>query len=699
MHKNLFLPLSIVFVSSLATAAEDTQPAKQAEPAEEVVVTATREKKDKRDIAESVSVFDSDLIADVSPSHPSEILNRAAGVYVNNLGGEGHMTAIRQPITTRGVYLFLEDGVPVRPTGFFNHNALYEVNIPQSGSIEVVKGPGSALYGSDAIGGMINSLSTAPAEKLIRRINVEAGSYGWKRALVNVSGTSGAHGFRVSINYTDNEGYRDESEYDRASITGRWDYNGTGLNVKTLLSYTEVDQSGVSSLEDDDYENDTQKNRFHGDVGYRDVEALRLSSEFSLDFDNGLLSFIPYYRNNTTIMSPSWMVTYDPNLRESKFESFGILTKYRHDFSDTLQLISGIDIDYTPSTFVEEDVTMITAGDIYTGFTETGDLHYDFEAGQTSISPYFQLEAKFFDHLIATVGLRYDYFKLKYEDQIDPATPIDTRHRRPEDQAVNFDQFSPKLGLVYQFNELHDVYANYRHAFTIPSAGTLFRSGSMQNTDNLEPIKADSYELGFRGFMTSWFSYEVAAYHMVKKDDLVTVVSGFTRNIYNAGETEHNGIELTLTGDITDELSYALAVSKTDQSYKKFKYYEVSFPGSVVTEHDLSGNDLGKAPESIGNLIIAYAPMSIEGLRFEVEWEHLGEYYTDETNTSTYDGHDLYNFRASYTATDNFEVYGRVQNLTDELYSTYTSNQVGDLDISYRPGMPRAYYAGIRVTF
>ena len=73
------------------------------------------------------------------------------------------MTAIRQPITTNPVYLYLEDGIPTRSTGFFNHNALYEINVPQAGRIEVFKGPGTALYGSDAIGGIINVSTRAPS--------------------------------------------------------------------------------------------------------------------------------------------------------------------------------------------------------------------------------------------------------------------------------------------------------------------------------------------------------------------------------------------------------------------------------------------------------------------------------------------------------------------------------------------------------
>ena len=110
-----------------------------------LVVTATREAKPQQEVAESIAVTTSEDIEFVAPTHPADVLNRTAGVHINNLGGEGHMTSIRQPITTGGVYLFLEDGIPTRPTGLFNHNALYEINLPQADRIEVIKGPGSAL--------------------------------------------------------------------------------------------------------------------------------------------------------------------------------------------------------------------------------------------------------------------------------------------------------------------------------------------------------------------------------------------------------------------------------------------------------------------------------------------------------------------------------------------------------------------------
>ena len=62
---------------------------------ETIVVTATRENKEKWELAESISVLNGSEIEKLTPSHPAEALNRVAGVHINNLGGEGHMSAIR----------------------------------------------------------------------------------------------------------------------------------------------------------------------------------------------------------------------------------------------------------------------------------------------------------------------------------------------------------------------------------------------------------------------------------------------------------------------------------------------------------------------------------------------------------------------------------------------------------------------------
>ena len=108
------------------------------------VVSATREVQRRTDQSATIDVLEGAAIREVRAAHPSGIMQRLPGVHATQLSGEGLSMAIRQPITTKPMYLYLEDGVPTRSTGFFNHNALYEVNLPQAGGLEVLKGPGTA---------------------------------------------------------------------------------------------------------------------------------------------------------------------------------------------------------------------------------------------------------------------------------------------------------------------------------------------------------------------------------------------------------------------------------------------------------------------------------------------------------------------------------------------------------------------------
>lgn len=104
---------------------------------ETVLVTATRETRQLQDVAASVGVLGQDELEAVNPGHSAELLNRIPGVNIVQLGssGEGAAAAIRQPVSYGPVYLYLENGVPTRSAGFFNHNALYEVNTAQRYSV------------------------------------------------------------------------------------------------------------------------------------------------------------------------------------------------------------------------------------------------------------------------------------------------------------------------------------------------------------------------------------------------------------------------------------------------------------------------------------------------------------------------------------------------------------------------------------
>jgi outer membrane cobalamin receptor len=185
-----------------------------------VTVTATRDARRLLETPAAVGIVSGRTIRDTAPAHPQQLLGQVPGVAVAVTNGEGHTTAIRQGFTTAPLYLFLEDGLPIRATGFFNHNALYEINLPMAGRVEVIRGPGSALYGSDAIGGIVNVLTGAPAAQAGIRAHAEAGSFGWRRLLAQADSGEGQYGaLRADLNLTRTDGWRERTAYDRSGGT------------------------------------------------------------------------------------------------------------------------------------------------------------------------------------------------------------------------------------------------------------------------------------------------------------------------------------------------------------------------------------------------------------------------------------------------------------------------------------------------
>lgn len=669
----------------------------------DIVVTATKEGKSKLKSPESITKLTQKDIEKISPTHPADILNRVAGVYVANVGGEGHITSIRQPISTSGLYLYLEDGLPTRPAGFFNHNALYEINIPQAGAIEVTKGPGSALYGSEAIGGVINSITEPSPEKFEFKLNPEIGSYGWKRVLTSIGDYSEdlKTGFRLNTNITDNDGYQDASDYSRQSVSLRTDsFPNDALAIKNIISYTNVNQSGTSGLKPNDYRSNPKKNYFHGKIGARDVYALRVSSEINYEPNKyDAFTITPFFRDNEMGLMPSWQLTYSPEISNTQFQSYGLLAKYRRNMpSIQTQVITGVDVDYSPSKNTVNDINAVPNGGIYRDFT-LGKRVYDFDANQLGISPYVHLEKAITKKLTASAGLRYDYFNMDYTDnmpssfseiQFNTGLGRNVTRLRPDSGDTNYDQLSPKFGLLYSFNDTYSLYGNYRHSFRTPSATTLYRSGVTVNTEKLQPTEIDSFEIGTKGIVNQWLGYDVAVYHANVTNDVVNYFdTNNIRNTTNAGETTQQGIEISAFGTITEEVSYNLSGSYSKQEYDNFQYQ----CGSVNCNY--AGNRVGLAPQTLGNASLRYAPRYVKGFAVSAEWVHVGSYFTNEKNTAQYDGHDLMNIRTDYAINDTVSLYANIVNVTDTRYSTYTSNT--NLGTEYRTGLPLAVFGGFRL--
>jgi outer membrane cobalamin receptor len=145
-----------------------------------IVVSANKLKEKRIESPVAISILSPKTVDEAKAQRIDFLLNKVSGVYMPTIGNEQHMMSIRQPISLKGLYLYLEDGMPIRTSGLFSSNALIEMNSSNIHSIEIIKGPASALYGAEAIGGVVNILTTPVPSKADAFISTQITNTGFK---------------------------------------------------------------------------------------------------------------------------------------------------------------------------------------------------------------------------------------------------------------------------------------------------------------------------------------------------------------------------------------------------------------------------------------------------------------------------------------------------------------------------------------
>lgn len=650
---------------------------------DELVVTGTRSESPLLEQAGNTGKVSEEEIDLIRPDHITEVVNRISGVNVQHGNGQEHLTSIRSPVLSGGAgagsFLFLEDGIPLRAAGFANVNGLFEVNYEQAGGIEVVRGPGSAFYGSNAVHGLINVLTRAPSLELEREIDLSFGPHDLYTAKGTVSDTVGRHGYRVNVLGTTDGGYANDSGYDQQKVTLRHDYFGDIDSFKTLFSYTNLNQettpyiTGFKAYEDESY------SRTNPDPdAYRDAKSFRLSTEWIHELsDSSRFSLTPYMRHTDM----EFLMHFLPGkpVENNKHSSVGLLSSYTKELDGGHKIILGTDFEYTEGELSEIQSNPDTFGRFLQG------THYDYEVDATVIAPYIHTEWQVLDKTRVTAGLRYEYTKYDYTNNTDSLT-FGPRYLRPDSGEDTFSNFSPKLGVVQQLTEDTAAFINYARGTRAPQTSDLYRAqvGPSQ-TGSADSETIDSIEVGMRK-VGDGLQYEVAVYHMKKRDYFFTDSSD--QNVPN-GKTQHTGLELGMFYPFND--TFDIAANATFAKHE----YDFDKPSSDINK----GDYLVTAPKRMGNIRLGWnvTPQT----RAELEWVHMSEYYLNDANDKKYEGHDVFNLRASHDVTENFTVYGRIKNLFNTEYAEradFNSNSDPD-GYRYFVGEKRYLHVGASYRF
>lgn len=673
---------------------------------QQVVVSASRARQAREDAPIAISKINATQIHDTKATALYQLLNKTAGVYMVDLGNEQHTMAIRQPITYNALYLYMEDGLPIRPTGIFNHNSLYEINMSGVKDIEVIKGPASSLYGSNAIGGAVNFITQGAPADYAANVSVQGDSYHYRRVDADGGFTQGRFGLYAGGYIAhQKDSWQDYSNFDKYSGNFKTTYDfDLATKLTTALSYNYLNTQTPGSLDSAHFYNRSYgaNQRFT----YRKVDALRANTKLEhkwSDWSNTSLTL--FYRHNSTAQLPSYFIS---DLRDNagnylssngqendqRFHSFGLLAQHRTDFSFLhSRLIAGLYVDNSPSSYYAKylEIQKDVANNYYTGFTNTGRLIDDYRIKLFNTAAYAQYEIKPVADLRVVMGLRYDRIHYAFSNNI-PAG--NTKYKQQE--TNNFNILAPKLGLTYNFGNNKGIYANYSVGFQPPETGDLYSSRQLVQ---LKQATFNNYEAGgWLALFDKKMYLEASLYDLEGRNEIINqLLPDNTTQNQNAGATRHRGIEYSVAFVPVKELSFRFSGTNARHTYVDYSEVSTNYATGVSTVTSYNGKRMNNAPAWIANSELTYKPAYLNGLRLSAEWQHINQYFTNPANTKTYSGYDIFNVRLGYDVKagtlNGAGIWLNALNVTNKLYATtVTSNQYGD---TYNAAPPRIFTLGI----
>ena len=687
----------------------------------DVFVTANRTATLRKETPVAISKLTTKAIDETKATSVYEIVNNIPGVLNVNLGNEQNMMSIRQPMTTNAYYLYLEDGLPIRPMGIFNHNALLEINQFNLQSIEVIKGPASSLYGPEAVGGTINLISLKPSINPEFKFGIQADQWGYRRIQAAGGATIGKIGFHIAgISSLQENGWMTFSDYNKDNINARIDYN---INSKTRLISNTMwgkyysDMSG--SVNEAAFYNRTYKSTT--DFTYRKSDALRTRLTLERDWNTKASSYITVYRRDNQLgQNPSYGIKwnsgptkkdyYYPNqindpqkaygeINSSNFKSYGALAQHTQKFDFwNIKIVAGALYEYSPADYwsyrIDLKANLNPGGktvNTYEIITERPDFKIaDYTADIYNTAEFTQISFQPIRQVTLTGGARYDNMKVVYENAIDN-----------QNGTKIYDKFTFKTGINYNPFSFAGIYGNYSQGFAPPGVTSIFRiipsTGGTQFYYNLAPATFENYEIGgWLSVLKNKLYVDYALYYMEGKNELLNIKITDTYTDYrSAGATRHKGIEFGITYKPSEQINFRLGGTTAQHTYIDFTLSEKS----TDVLKNLNGKEMPTAPKWSGNSELSYYPKWLPNFRTSVECQYVSSYFQDQVNTVKYDGYAIFNGRIGYQW-KGFELYGNVMNLTDKLYAhNVTRANLSTSQPTYTAAAPRTFLVGLQYNF
>jgi vitamin B12 transporter len=475
------------------------------DPLEHLSVYASRQPQPVHQILSSVTVLDREQIEQAQVSDVPALLRQVAGVQINRTGGKGHSHTVFVRGGAAGHTLVLIDGVRFG-SATLGYASLAELSLQQIEQIEVIKGPKAALYGSDAIAGVI-AITTRKAENT--SIALKTGRYQNHEADIAGSQQFGELKLRANLGWTDTEGFdqRPGTQADKDGFNQRYGKLAAEYNTTYGVWSADHHRSSSRGLYDFDPAWGPGTDQVHS-------KTWQSRLGWALDADS-----------SSQKLNLSTSSTDDLNRGEGSPAS--LFATKRHE------------LDYQYSTKLNSSVTAFTGLNWYQEGVSGSDLAYDIDS-RINKAVFAGVSYQFSDWLADVSG----------------------RH----DQQSQYGHVNTyELGLGYQLTHTVLLRASRSSAFKAPSFNDLYYP--LSGNKNLVPERATSDELGLK-YRGEGLQIESSVYQQ-HVDNLIQWAPwiGDYWAPQNVGKAKIKGVELSISHS-WQHLHQQLAYSYTDAKDK-----------------------------------------------------------------------------------------------------------------------------------
>ncbi len=622
-----------------------------------VVVTSTR----LRDVEQpttqvpgKVIVVTADEMQKLGAKTIQEVLQYQTGIVLyDQVGGEFQQTFDMrgfnsQPVTATGVFV---DGVRINEPDFNTIN-FDLIPIDDVERIEIL--PGAAtVFGRNALAGVINiTTKRGRADRPHFGFDIGGGSFGRQKYSFSTDGPLPLPNFDYYFGVTREltNGYREEfpPRHAGAGMTRLIGKLGFRLGDRTdaSLSYTRVldSISQAGSLPASRLRVDRNENLTPGDQSKSNLHqvALNLNQKLGAGFSVALNGF--FRRNDQELFTRG--ISTESTLKTNT-NSGGTTVQASHDgtmFAKKNLVTLGV--EYTRNHF-----DTFNSGTFLPAFT----FQNRRSTKEDVLGMYLTDSLQIFDSLAISAGVRYDWDRLKFTDQIDPTLSGKKTYHR----------FSPKAGVVYSPIEPLSFSFSYSEGVRIPTVDELFAQGPFGSNADLTTMKSRNFEVVAKAKMQDWLDASLALFYTPVRDEILFIVTDpinfFGRN-ENISKSLRRGAELSLKARYQKWLDAFINYTVTKAT---FETDVLLFSGQVQ-----KGDELPLVPRHRVGIGVNTYP--IEGLTLSLFGQYVGDQFMlrDEPNQAKkIADYFVLNSRIAYQWKQ-LTGYVNFNNLSDRKYST-----------------------------